>query len=394
MPPRTLHNIEKKLRYSDQASGITNSKKGSRSLKLLCVAGARPNFMKIAPILREMKKHPSLQPKLVHTGQHYDNKMSDIFFKELQIPEPDIHLNVGSGTHAEQTAEIMKRFETVVLQEKPDWVVVLGDINSTLACSVTASKLHVPVAHVEAGLRSSDRSMPEEINRLVTDAIAEVLFTTEKSGNENLLKEGKSEKQIYFTGNVMIDSLVFAQPQISQSQTAANLKLSEKSYCITTLHRPSNVDNLKSLSKIFEILHAIQLKLPVVFPIHPRTRKMIETFGLTDKVAKMKNLKLMDPVGYFDFVGLTAYAKMAITDSGGLQEETTYLGIPCLTMRENTERPITIEVGTNTLVGLDEPLIHKKVDEVLNGTYKKGNIPELWDGRAAERITNVFIKLA
>lgn len=363
-------------------------------MKLLCVAGARPNFMKIAPILREMKKHQSLQPKLVHTGQHYDNKMSDVFFKELQIPAPDIHLNVGSGTHAEQTAEIMKRFEAVVLQEKPDWVVVLGDVNSTLACSVTAAKLHVPVAHVEAGLRSYDRTMPEEINRLVTDAIAEVLFTTEKSGNENLLKEGKSENQIYFTGNVMIDSLVFAKPQINQSQVSTDLQLPEKSYCVTTLHRPSNVDNPKTLAKIFEIFDAIQNQLPVVFPIHPRTRKMIETFGLSDKVSKMKNLKLVDPVGYFDFVHLTAHAKMAITDSGGLQEETTYLGVPCLTMRENTERPITIEVGTNTLVGSDERLIYSKVDEIIKGTYKKGNIPELWDGRAAERITEVFSKLA
>lgn len=368
--------------------------RGRRSLKLLCVAGARPNFMKIAPILREMKKHQSLQAKLVHTGQHYDNKMSDVFFKELQIPAPDIHLNVGSGTHAEQTAEIMKRFETVVLQEKPDWVVVLGDVNSTLACSVTAAKLHVPVAHVEAGLRSYDRTMPEEINRLVTDAIAEVLFTTEKSGNENLIKEGKSESQIYFTGNVMIDSLVFAKPQINRSQVSTDLKLPDKSYCITTLHRPSNVDDPKTLAKIFEIFDTIQNKLSVVFPIHPRTRKMIETFGLSDKVSKMKNLRLMDPVGYFDFVSLTAHAKMAITDSGGLQEETTYLGVPCLTMRENTERPITIEVGTNTLVGSDEQLIYSKVDEIIKGTYKKGSVPELWDGRAAERITNVFTKLA
>lgn len=368
--------------------------RGRRSLKLLCVAGARPNFMKIAPILREMKKHQSLQPKLVHTGQHYDNKMSDVFFKELQIPAPDIHLNVGSGTHAEQTAEIMKRFEAVVLQEKPDWVVVLGDVNSTLACSVTAAKLHVPVAHVEAGLRSYDRTMPEEINRLVTDAIAEVLFTTEKSGNENLIKEGKSESQIYFTGNVMIDSLVFAKPQINRSQVSTDLKLPDKSYCITTLHRPSNVDDPKTLAKIFEIFDTIQNKLPVVFPIHPRTRKMIETFGLSDKVSKMKNLRLMDPVGYFDFVSLTAHAKMAITDSGGLQEETTYLGVPCLTMRENTERPITIEVGTNTLVGSDEQLIYSKVDEIIKGTYKNGSVPELWDGRAAERITNVFTKLA
>lgn len=368
--------------------------RGRRSLKLLCVAGARPNFMKIAPILREMKKHQSLQPKLVHTGQHYDNKMSDVFFKELQIPAPDIHLNVGSGTHAEQTAEIMKRFEAVVLQEKPDWVVVLGDVNSTLACSVTAAKLHVPVAHVEAGLRSYDRTMPEEINRLVTDAIAEVLFTTEKSGNENLIKEGKPESQIYFTGNVMIDSLVFAKPQINRSQVSTDLKLPDKSYCITTLHRPSNVDDPKTLAKIFEIFDTIQNKLSVVFPIHPRTRKMIETFGLSDKVSKMKNLRLMDPVGYFDFVSLTAHAKMAITDSGGLQEETTYLGVPCLTMRENTERPITIEVGTNTLVGSDEQLIYSKVDEIIKGTYKNGSVPELWDGRAAERITNVFTKLA
>jgi UDP-N-acetylglucosamine 2-epimerase (non-hydrolysing) len=362
-------------------------------LKIVSVVGARPNFMKIAPILRALKKYPSVRSVLVHTGQHYDANMSDVFFRDLQIQEPDIFLNVGSGTHAKQTADIMTGFENVLEAEKPDMALVVGDVNSTLACSVTASKMNVKVAHVEAGLRSFDRRMPEEINRLVTDALSDYLFTTEKSGNENLLKEGKKPEQIFFTGNVMIDSLVFAQDRIHESTIVKELNLTPHAYALITLHRPSNVDNPESMSKIVNILDKIQQRLPVVFPIHPRSLSKMGSFGLLDRVKAMPQLKLTDPIGYVDFLRLMSEAKVVISDSGGLQEESTYLGVPCLTMRENTERPITIEVGTNTLVGLDEDLIYSNVDRVIAGTYKKGLIPELWDGKAAERIVYILTKL-
>ncbi len=349
--------------------------------------------MKIAPILRAMKKYPAMRSVLVHTGQHYNANMSDVFFRDLQIPEPDIFLNVGSGTHAKQTADIMTGFEKVLETEKPDMVMVVGDVNSTLACSVTASKMNVKVAHVEAGLRSFDKRMPEEINRMVTDALSDYLFTTEKSGNENLLKEGKNSGQIYFAGNVMIDSLEFVKNRIHESVVVRDLKVEPHNYALITLHRPSNVDNKESLGKIIRILGSVQKRLPVVFPIHPRSRKMIENFGYMDAVQSMPRLTLTDPIGYVDFLSLMSQAKIVISDSGGLQEESTYLGVPCLTMRENTERPVTMEVGTNTLVGLNEDAIDRYADQVLNGTYKKGAIPELWDGRAAERIVEIISKL-
>lgn len=357
------------------------------------MVGARPNFMKVAPILRELKKYPACQSILVHTGQHYDAKMSDVFFRDLQIPEPDIFLNVGSGSHAKQTADIMTGFEQVLLKENPDLVIVVGDVNSTLACSVTASKMHVKVAHVEAGLRSFDRKMPEEINRLVTDALSDYLFTTEKSGDENLLKEGKKPEQIFFTGNVMIDSLVFSRKRMQESVIVSRLNLIPQSYVVVTLHRPSNVDNPDSLEKVLRILDHLQQKIPVVFPIHPRSLKMIEKFGYLQKVESMRQLKLTEPIGYIDFLSLMSQAKAVVSDSGGLQEESTFLGIPCLTMRENTERPVTIETGTNTLVGLDENKISVCVDSILNGTYKKGRIPELWDGQTAVRIVTILNKL-
>ena len=355
-------------------------------MKIISVVGARPNFMKIAPILRELKKYPTFQSLLVHTGQHYDAKMSDVFFSDLQIPEPDIFLNVGSGSHARQTAEVMTRFEDVLNKEKPDLVIVVGDVNSTLACSVTAAKMNVKVAHVEAGLRSFDKTMPEEINRLVTDALSDYLFTTEKSGNEHLVQEGKKPEQIFFTGNVMIDSLVFSQDRIRVSNIVSQLQLDPQPYIVVTLHRPSNVDNPESLEKVICILDELQKQVQVVFPIHPRSLKMIEQFGYKSKIGSMRQLKLTEPIGYIDFLSLMSRAKAVVSDSGGLQEESTYLGIPCLTMRENTERPVTIDVGTNTLVGLDEKKISDCMGSIMNGAYKKGTKPELWDGKAAERI--------
>ncbi len=362
-------------------------------MKIISVVGARPNFMKIAPILRELKKYPLCQSVLVHTGQHYDANMSDVFFSDLQIPEPDIFLNVGSGSHAKQTADIMTGFEQVLTREKPDIVIVVGDVNSTLACSVTASKMNVKVAHVEAGLRSFDKRMPEEINRIVTDALSDYLFTTEKSANEQLLREGKRNDQIFFTGNVMIDSLVFVKKRINESKKIEQLQVTPQGYFLVTLHRPSNVDNEESLGKVVRVLDELQKRLEVVFPIHPRSLKMIEKIGNQEKIDSMSRLKLTDPVGYVDFLNLMSQAKAVISDSGGLQEESTFLGVPCLTMRENTERPVTIDVGTNTLVGLDEEKIHACVDKIMDGTYKKGAIPELWDGKAAERIVGILTKL-
>lgn len=362
-------------------------------MKIISVVGARPNFMKVAPILRELKKFPTQQSVLVHTGQHYDAKMSDVFFSDLQIPEPDVFLNVGSGSHAKQTAEVMSRFEAVVEKEKPDLVIVVGDVNSTLACSVTASKMNVRVAHVEAGLRSFDKTMPEEINRIVTDAVSDYLFTTEQSGNDHLLAEGKKPEQIYFTGNVMIDSLVFSQKRMRESTVLSQLQLVPYEYIVVTLHRPSNVDNPESLKKILRILDIIQQKIQVVFPIHPRSMKMIEKFGYQSRMESMRHLKLIDPIGYIDFLSLMSQAKAVVSDSGGLQEESTYLGIPCLTMRDNTERPVTIEVGTNTLVGLDEEKIYACIDHIMIGTYKTGTVPQLWDGKAAERIVSILNKI-
>ncbi len=362
-------------------------------MKIICVVGARPNFMKMAPILRAFKKYPALQPVLVHTNQHYDAKMSDVFFKELGIPEPDIHLNAGSGTHAVQTADIMIRFEKVLMDEKPDLIIVVGDVNSTLACSVAASKLHIPVAHVEAGLRSHDRTMPEEINRLVTDTLSDYLFTTEPSGKENLIKEGKSEKQIFFTGNVMIDSLVYTMPQIVRSPVLKNYSVKLGQYVLVTLHRPSNVDQPESFDRILSIFESITQTIPILFPIHPRTRKNLETFGFQSRIEKMKDLILTDPIGYIDFLNLMKNSKCVLSDSGGLQEESTYLQIPCLTMRENTERPVTITVGTNTLVGSDPKFILDHFEKIMNGTYKQGAVPELWDGHAAERIAGIVTSM-
>ncbi len=355
--------------------------------KIMCVAGARPNFMKIGPIMRALKKDPSFfDPILVHTGQHYDYKMSQVFFDELQIDPPDIFLNVGSGTHAEQTARIMTSFEGVVTEQQPDLVLVVGDVNSTAACAMVAKKGHVQLAHVEAGLRSFDRDMPEEINRLVTDSISDILYTTSRDADEQLLKEGHPQKEIQFVGNCMIDTLLALQTQVDRSTIKEKLNVERGKYALMTLHRPSNVDDPEVLGDILDALSYLDEHMPIVCPMHPRTRKNIKEFGFQDRFESMQQFIDIEPLGYLDFVNLMKNSVMVITDSGGLQEESTVLGIPCLTLRENTERPITITEGTNRLVGVRKNDIITSIRSVLEGKVKKGAIPEYWDGKAAERI--------
>ncbi|PYS72153.1 MAG: UDP-N-acetylglucosamine 2-epimerase (non-hydrolyzing) [Acidobacteria bacterium] len=365
-------------------------------LKVINVAGARPNFMKIAPIVAAMKRRASeFQALVVHTGQHYDDAMSEAFFRDLDLPRPDVYLNVGSGTHAGQTAAVMQAFEPVIVREKPDWVVVVGDVNSTLACAIVCAKLNVKLAHVEAGLRSRDRSMPEEINRLLTDQIADLLLTPSRDGDANLGAEGIPEARIRFVGNVMIDSLMTQLGRAQQSSVLTMLKLEEKSYAVLTLHRPSNVDEQAAFGRILDALEEIARRLPIVFPAHPRTRKMIDELGLGARVQSMKNLRVIDPVGYLDFLRLTSCARLVLTDSGGIQEETTVLGIPCITLRENTERPITVEMGTNTIAGTDTSKIIAAANRALNNPLPESNvrIPEFWDGRAADRILDALIEV-
>ncbi len=359
-------------------------------IKVINVVGARPNFMKIAPIQREMSKYSNIKPVLVHTGQHYDKRMSKLFFNDLQLPEPDIYLGVGSGTHAEQTAKIMTHFEKILNEEKPDLVLVVGDVNSTAACSMVAAKMNTKIAHVEAGLRSFDRTMPEEINRLVTDVLSDLLFVTEKSGLENLKREGIADHKVHFVGHVMIDSLIYFKPKADQSAILDELNLTPGEYGVITLHRPSNVDNKQNFEKLLNAFAQIEQRLPLIFPIHPRSQKMIDQFGLREEVEKMSNLRLLDPLGYLDFMKLLHNARLVLTDSGGIQEETTFLGIPCITMRENTERPIKVEIGTNVLVGTDTQRIVLEAEKILDGNAKKGQIPELWDGHAAERIVKII----
>jgi UDP-N-acetylglucosamine 2-epimerase (non-hydrolysing) len=360
---------------------------------IVCVVGARPNFMKMAPILRALTRHGDGLPHvLVHTGQHYDADMSDKLFVDLRLPRPEINLEVGSATHAVQTAEVMRRFEPVVDDLKPSCVLVVGDVNSTLACTLVAVKKGVPVAHVEAGLRSFDRSMPEEINRVLTDQIADVLYTTERSALDNLLREGVDAARVVFVGNVMIDSLlanralaVPAGETLRRAGLDPALLGSPPRYGVVTLHRPSNVDSRDALAPLLVLLRNVCARLPLVIALHPRTRANIERFGLADLVAQPR-IALLPPQGYLEMLGLMSGATLVLTDSGGIQEETTALGVPCLTARENTERPITLEQGTNTLVGRDPALILRAVDEILAGGGKRGRVPELWDGRAAERI--------
>ena len=350
------------------------------TMKILNVVGARPNFMKIAPIVEEMKKAPDLQGFLIHTGQHYSEGMSDVFFRDLDIPVPDVHLGVGSGSHAEQTARIMIEFEKVCLEHKPDLVLVVGDVNSTMACTIVAAKLLISVAHVEAGLRSFDRTMPEEINRVVTDALASILFTTSRDADENLKHEGVDATKIFFVGNVMIDTL------LKHRMKAAAIHIDKPPrYALVTLHRPSNVDDPNVLGSIFEALKEISRSIPVLFPIHPRTAKSIQDFGLS-----MNGIRTMDPLGYLEFLNLEASATVVLTDSGGLQEETTILGVPCLTLRNNTERPVTVEQGTNIVVGTDKARILEAFRRIMNSKSNASSPPELWDGHAAERIVRVI----
>jgi UDP-N-acetylglucosamine 2-epimerase (non-hydrolysing) len=335
-------------------------------------------------------KCDAIEPLLVHTGQHYDENMSDLFFRQLGIPEPDLNLEIGSASHAVQTAEIMKAFEPVVLDHEPDAVLVVGDVNSTIACGTVAVKLGIKLIHVEAGLRSFDRTMPEEINRMITDAISDLLFCTEQSGVDNLRREGVPEAKIHFVGNVMIDTLLQHRAKADQSTILEDLALSDGGYAVITLHRPANVDNRESLEGLIEALEYIQNDLTVVFPAHPRTRAKIEEFGMGNRLAAMSNLRILDPIGYLDFLKLIASARLVLTDSGGIQEETTILKVPCLTLRENTERPITLEVGSNRLVGSDPAKIIAAHREIIAGRAVSSETPPLWDGHAAERIVDVL----
>jgi UDP-N-acetylglucosamine 2-epimerase (non-hydrolysing) len=347
--------------------------------------------MKVAPLHKAFTRQGSIfESSIVHTGQHYDEKMSKIFFDDLELPVPDVYLGVGSGSHAEQTAKIMVEFEKILKEAQPDCVLVVGDVNSTLACSVVAAKMHFPVVHVEAGLRSFDRKMPEEINRIVTDSISDMLFVTEQSGVDNLLDEGVDEDKIHLVGNVMIDSLVHYKEKAAASTVLADLGLAPEAYMLVTLHRPSNVDNEESLRKIVEFFETFTSRVDILFPVHPRTKKMLDDFGLLSRLRDRKGFHLVDPLGYLDFLHLLGSAKIVLTDSGGIQEETTYLGVPCVTIRDNTERPITVEVGTNILSGSDIGNAHRWVEAILDGKAKRGAVPELWDGKAAERIATVL----
>jgi UDP-N-acetylglucosamine 2-epimerase (non-hydrolysing) len=347
--------------------------------------------MKIAPLIRAMNKRKDrIEYLLVHTGQHYDRNMSDNFFTQLEIPEPDINLGVGGGSHAEQTARIMIEFEKVLLQQKPDLIVVVGDVNSTIACSLVASKLGVRIAHVEAGLRSFDRTMPEEINRVLTDSIADFLFTTEAAGNMNLRRQGIPDEKIHFVGNVMIDTLVYCLDKISNVALPFN-GLIDGEYAVITLHRPSNVDDPNILGNILDAFGVISERLKLVIPLHPRTAKNIVSYGLSSKLENIRsNAIITEPIGYLEMLRLNRSAKMVITDSGGLQEETTFLGIPCITMRDNTERPSTIELGTNVLVGNDLNALNDNFDKIMSENFKKGTVPLLWDGKSANRIIDVM----
>ncbi|MCA9191813.1 MAG: UDP-N-acetylglucosamine 2-epimerase (non-hydrolyzing) [Planctomycetales bacterium] len=362
--------------------------------RLACIVGARPNFMKIAPILRAFRNYEDVQPVLIHTGQHYDQALSDIFFQELQIPHPDISLAIGSGSHAQQTANILVAIERLLIEKLDaglgfDRMVVVGDVNSTLAATLAAAKLRVPVAHVEAGLRSFDRAMPEEINRLVTDALSDLWLCSEPTGVQHLIAEGKPKSSIHLVGNVMIDTLL-SQLDVARSRdTLKHYDVIPGNYNVVTLHRPSNVDSKLALSELTDVLIRSARTLPIVFPVHPRTRLKLNEFELLSKLESDRNIRLTNPLGYHDFLCLTSQAKVIVTDSGGLQEESTALGIPCLTMRENTERPITVEMGTSTLIGNDAEMLDYYLQQVICDKYKQGKCPEFWDGKAALRIVHL-----
>ena len=359
-------------------------------MKATLVVGARPNFMKAAPLMREFAARDGIEARLVHTGQHYDANMSKIFFEELELPEPDIYLGIGSGSHAEQTAKVMVEFEKVVLEDRPDVIIVVGDVNSTVACSLVGSKLWIPVAHVESGLRSFDLAMPEEINRMVTDILSRFCFTTSPEAETNLMKEGVGEERIFFVGNIMIDSLMNFVDKADGSAILNRLGLVEKEYMLVTLHRPSNVDNPDELRELFAMLSRLAERMPIVLPIHPRTKKMLDSAD--PPIALSEQLNLIGPAGYLEFVGMMKTAGIVVTDSGGIQEETTVLGVPCVTVRENTERPITIEVGTNILAGTDPARVEAAVNGILDNGIGDHSLPPLWDGKTAGRIADILEK--
>jgi UDP-N-acetylglucosamine 2-epimerase (non-hydrolysing) len=362
-------------------------------MKILNIVGARPNFMKVAPLHREFSKNPLIESKIIHTGQHFDAKMSDVFFDQLELPKPHYFLGIGGGTHTEATARTMIEFEKVLKLEGPDLVLVVGDVNATLACALVAVKEHIPVVHVEAGLRSGDRKMPEEINRIVVDNISDYLFVTEQDGLDNLKKEGVAEGKVFFVGNVMIDSLTYYHPKSKVLNTMQEFGVKPKKFMLVTMHRPANVDTAEGLGSILEIIEKASEHLSVIFPIHPRTRNNFEKFGLSEKLKNIKNLILTEPQGYLEFLNLMDNAQLIITDSGGIQEETTFLQVPCLTFRDSTERPITVTLGTNHLLSdLNSKTVYQKLLEILAGNTKKGTIPPLWDGHTAERIAAILVE--
>lgn len=359
--------------------------------KVISVVGTRPNFIKIAPLVNELRKRKGIRHLLVHTGQHYDESMSKFFFDDLQIPKADANLGVGSASDATQTAKIMLKFEKVLAKEKPDLVIVVGDGNSTAAAAITARKCGIKVAHVESGLRSFDLTMPEEINRILTDHIADFLFTTEESANRNMMNEGINKNKIYFVGNVMIDTLLKHKKKSEKSKILSKLNLNANNYAVLTLHRPSNVDDKHSLKYILSILEQVQKKIKIVFPVHPRTLKNIKKFNLSGYPKYFKNI-IIEPLGYLDFLCLMSNSRFVMTDSGGIQEETTVLGVPCITLRDNTERPVTVEQGTNLLVSTDKSKIVEMSNQIIDGIKIKGRIPNLWDGKAAGRIVDILIR--
>lgn len=363
-------------------------------MKIINVVGARPNFMKIGPLHRAFQANPNITSLILHTGQHYDEKMSDVFFNQLELPKPDYYLGIGGGSHTHQKANVMLKFEEVLQKEKPDLVLVVGDVNATAACSIVGVKMGIPVAHVEAGLRSYDRKMPEEINRMITDTISDYLFVTEYSGLVNLAKENVADDKVHFVGNVMIDSLVHFREKAAKQSNLGDIGVKPKEYILMTMHRPHNVDNKESLKDILQIIKNSVEHKSVVFAIHPRTSNNMKRFGLYDELERIKGLTLLGPQGYLQFLNLMDNAKMIITDSGGIQEETTYLQVPCLTFRDSTERPITVTLGTNQLLAdLNPDTVKEKMLEILAGKEKKGVIPPLWDGHAAERIADILVEV-
>ena len=358
-------------------------------MKILNVVGARPNFMKVAPLHRALEQNDRFRSTIVHTGQHYDEQMSDVFFRQLELPRPDVYLGVGSGSHAQQTARIMTAFEEVVEEEEPDLVVVVGDVNSTLACALVATKMHVQVAHVEAGLRSGDRRMPEEINRLMTDRIADYLFVTEQSGIDHLHQEGVADEKIFFVGNLMIDSLTQFREKAAETSVVDDLGVEEGRYALMTMHRPANVDHEEGIRKLLRIIEGIAAERPLVFPMHPRTRNRFAEYDLEEALTAVDGLRLLEPLGYLEFLRLMEKAAVVVTDSGGIQEETTFLGVPCLTLREHTERPVTVERGTNELLPLEPPQVVQRV-RAVSETEPSSERPPHWDGQTAERIVGVL----